>query len=136
MTIQKNRKPAEASWTFLTNHAHVLLCLAQDPAAPLRDVAARVGLTERAVQRIVAELEDAGYLEREREGRCNRYHIHGELPLRHPLESHRRVAALIALGEQETTEHQAHLQKMKSGTTRRGMGPRARGSGPRRTVRT
>jgi hypothetical protein len=99
MTNSTNRKRNEASWTFLTNHAHVLLCLAQDPEALLRDVAARVGITERAVQRIIAELEGAGYLEREREGRCNRYHIRDGQPLRHPIECHRSVAALIALGE-------------------------------------
>lgn len=88
-------EPAGPSWTFLTNHAHVLLCLAQDPEARMRDVAALVGVTERAVQRIVAELEEAGYLERTREGRRNRYRVRGERPLRHPLERHKRVSALL-----------------------------------------
>ena len=86
------------SWTFLTNHAHVLICLAIDPDARMRDVAAKVGITERAVQRIVADLEEAGYLEREREGRRNSYRVRLALPLRHPIEAHRTVAALSRLG--------------------------------------
>jgi DNA-binding transcriptional ArsR family regulator len=86
-----------APWTFLTNHAHVLLCLASDPELRLRDVAARVGITERAVQHIVADLEAAGMLTRTREGRRNRYALHAERPLRHPVEAHRTVADLVNL---------------------------------------
>jgi DNA-binding MarR family transcriptional regulator len=82
-------------WTFFTNHAHVLVCLAGDPEMRLRDVGAQVGITERAVQKIVAELEAGGVLERERQGRRNVYRIHGDLPLRHPLESHCTVDGLI-----------------------------------------
>ena len=82
-------------WTFLTNHAHVLLCIAEDPDVRLRDVAARVGITERATQRIVAELEDAGYLSHEKVGRRNHYEVHTELPLRHPLEDHLAIGALL-----------------------------------------
>ena len=82
-------------WTFLTNHAHVLLCVARDPGARLRDVAEAVGITERAAQRIVAELVEAGYLEREREGRRNRYRLHPELPLRHPLEREHAVGEIL-----------------------------------------
>lgn len=85
------------AWTFLTNHAHVLLSVAKDPAARVRDLAAAVGITERAVQRILAELEEAGYLTREREGRRTSYEIDGDLPLRHPVEQHRRVSELLAL---------------------------------------
>lgn len=88
---------SRADWTFLTNHGHVLLCLAQEPACRMRDVAERVGITERAVQRIVADLEEAGYLERIREGRRNRYELHDELPLRHPVEQHRQISALLEL---------------------------------------
>ncbi|NVJ13115.1 MarR family transcriptional regulator [Myxococcus sp. AM010] len=87
------------SWTFLTNHAHVLLCIAADPEVRLRDVASRVGITERAVQRIVSDLEEGGYLQREREGRRNHYTVRADLPLRHPVERHRTVASLIALVE-------------------------------------
>jgi DNA-binding Lrp family transcriptional regulator len=82
-------------WTFLTNHAHVLLCIADDPDIRLRDVADRVGITERAAQRIVAELEGAGYLSHEKVGRRNRYEVHPSLPLRHPLEDHLEIGALL-----------------------------------------
>jgi DNA-binding Lrp family transcriptional regulator len=120
------------SWTFLTNHAHVLLCLAQDPEALLRDVAARVGLTERAVQRIIAELEEARYLVREREGRCNRYYIRADLPLRHPIECHRSVAALVALGEPEGPARRSKpTARTQRALPRRTASPRSRRSTPR-----
>jgi DNA-binding IclR family transcriptional regulator len=90
-------KPVQPTWTFLSNHAHVLLLLAKDPEIRLRDVAELVGITERAVQRIVADLEEGGYIERERSGRRNRYLIHPELPLRHPVEAHRHISNLLAL---------------------------------------
>lgn len=84
-------------WTFLTNHAHVLVLIEADPEIKLRDVAVRVGITERAVQRIVADLEAAGVLERTREGRRNRYTVYPKQPLRHPIEAHRTVGDLLAL---------------------------------------
>ena len=84
-------------WTFLSNHAHVLICIAQEPEIRLRDVAERVGITERAVQRIVADLEEGGYLSRSREGRRNRYEVHADRPLRHPVEAHREVNGLLDL---------------------------------------
>ncbi len=84
-----------SGWTFFTNHAHVLVCLAGDPEMRLRDVGAQVGITERAIQKIVAELEAGGVLERERHGRRNVYRILGKLPLRHPVESHCTVEGLI-----------------------------------------
>ncbi len=95
--MKKKSSPARepASWTFLTNHAHVLICLFGDPEMRLRDVAAAVGITERAVQKIIAELVDAGLLERERQGRRNVYRIHAKLPLRHPVESHCTVQGLL-----------------------------------------
>ncbi|HJX54470.1 MAG TPA: MarR family transcriptional regulator [Polyangia bacterium] len=83
------------SWTFLTNHAHVLLCLSREPGVRMRDISDLVGITERAVQRIVADLEEAGHLERLRHGRRNRYEVRADLPLRHPIEQHVRVSALI-----------------------------------------
>ena len=86
-----------ASWTFLTNHSHVLVCLDQDPNVRLRDVAERVGITERAVQRIVLDLELAGVLSRRREGRRNVYDIERTRPLRHPVEAHRTVGDLLDL---------------------------------------
>jgi hypothetical protein len=90
-------RAGDGGWTFLTNHAHVLLLLARDPDLRMRDAAVAVGITERAVQRIVHDLELAGYLVREREGRRNRYQVRQDRPLRHPIEAHRSVAALIAL---------------------------------------
>lgn len=88
---------AEAHWTFLSNHTHVLVCLAADSEQTLRDVSAQVGITERAVQRIVSELEAAGALSRERDGRRNRYRLDPTLPLRHPLEQHCRIGDVLTL---------------------------------------
>ena len=85
------------TWTFLSNHAHVLICLARDPESVLRDVAARVGITERAVQRIVADLEGSGYIKRQREGRRNVYRLDLSQPLRHPVEQNVSVEELVAL---------------------------------------
>lgn len=87
---------AAPGWTFLSNHGHVLICLARDPDARLRDVAQQVGITERAVQGIVADLVRDGYVEKERVGRRNHYEVHDELPLRHPLEADHDVAELLA----------------------------------------
>lgn len=84
-----------AGWTFLTNHAHVLLCIDANPNATLREVAQQVGITERATHRIVAELESEGALSRTRDGRRNRYQIRQDFPLRHPLEQHRAVGHLV-----------------------------------------
>lgn len=92
--LARSKKP---EWTFLSNHAHVLLCLSRDPEVLMREVAELVGITERAVQRIVAELEAAGFVEREKDGRRNRYRVDRRRHLRHPLEAHRRVDALLGL---------------------------------------
>lgn len=85
------------AWTFLTNHAHVLLALARDPDARLRDVASLVGITERATQAIVADLEAAEYLARTRVGRRNTYTINRDGFLRHPAEASASVSQLIDL---------------------------------------
>jgi DNA-binding MarR family transcriptional regulator len=82
-------------WRFVTNHAHVLTCIAADPEARLRDIAVTVGITERTAGQIVTDLEQAGYLTKTRVGRRNRYEVHGELPLRHPQHRHRTVGELI-----------------------------------------
>ena len=94
---EKNH-PSKSAWTFLTNHSHVLICLDLLPDATLREVAISVGITERAVQRIVADLEAENILIRDKLGRKNRYRINKELPLRHPIEGHRTVGELVALG--------------------------------------
>lgn len=86
----------EHGWTYFTNHTHVLICLAQDSHARLRDVAARVGITERAVQMIVHDLEDDGVLSHTRDGRRNTYTVHPNRPLRHPVEAHKRVADILS----------------------------------------
>lgn len=99
LTIEptENGRVSDATWTFLTNHAHVLLCIARNPGARLRDVASEVGITERAAQRIVADLVTEGYLTRERVGRRNQYVVHENRPLRHPVEEKSEVSALIKL---------------------------------------
>lgn len=87
----------EGDWTFVTNHLVVLLCIAEDRGIRMSEIAERVGVTERAVQRIVADLSDAGYLTRTRVGRRNRYEVNGEMPLRHLETQHRRVRELLLL---------------------------------------
>jgi predicted transcriptional regulator len=82
-------------WTFLTNHAHVLVKIAREPDARIRDIAESIGITERAAQRIIAELVEAGYLEKERSGRRNSYKIRTNRPLRHPLERDHQVGELL-----------------------------------------
>ena len=84
-----------AHWAFLTNHAHVLLCVAREPDTRLRHIAECVGITERATHRIVSDLTDAGYLTRHRLGRRSFYEVHPELPLRAPLEGDVQVGELF-----------------------------------------
>lgn len=99
---------AESQWTLLSNHGHVLVCLAEDPDVRLREVAERVGVTERAVQKIVADLEDGGIVKRVRAGRRNHYVIHLDAPLRHSIEEHRSVGSLLAV-----VLDQKHIRKLK-----------------------
>ena len=82
-------------WDFLTNHAHVLLCVSQDSGIRLRDIAAAVGITERSAHKVLSELVEEGYVLRERHGRRNRYKVKPELPLRHPLVQEREVGELL-----------------------------------------
>ena len=90
---------ARAGWTFLTNHAHVLIALARDPSARVRDIAERVAITERAVQKILADLEAAGVVTRTREGRRSHYAVDRTSPLRHPNEAGGTVRDLLALAK-------------------------------------
>jgi hypothetical protein len=85
------------TWSFLTNHAQVLLCIANDPGIRLREIGEAVGITERAAHRIVAELADAGYISRTRNGRRNRYTIQSHLPLPDPLARQQRIGDLLAV---------------------------------------
>jgi hypothetical protein len=86
-----------AHWTFLTNHSHVLVLLSRNPFLVLREVALQVGITERAVQRIVADLESAGVIEREKIGRQNHYRIRTKQPLRHTLTSQCTIGELLTV---------------------------------------
>jgi hypothetical protein len=95
--LQMRTESPSRYWTFLSNHAHVLVCLAADPDSRLRDVALSVGITERAVQNIVDDLEEGGVISRERAGRRNAYRFNVNAPLRHPLEAHRTVGFLLAM---------------------------------------
>jgi predicted transcriptional regulator len=88
---------ATRRWDFLTNHAHVLLCVANDPGIRLRDIAEAVGITERGAHKILSDLVDEGYVERERAGRRNRYTVRRELHLRHPLVQEREVGDLLGV---------------------------------------
>ena len=85
------------AWGFLTNHAQVLLCIADDPGIRLREIGDRIGITERAAHRIVGELEESGYVARHRNGRRNHYTVQAHLPLPDPLASERRVSELLAI---------------------------------------
>jgi predicted transcriptional regulator len=85
------------SWTFLTNHAQVLVCIAHDPGVRLRDIGEHVGITERAAHRIVTELTAAGYITRQRNGRRNQYTINAHLPLPDPIAREQNVAGLLEI---------------------------------------
>ena len=87
----------EKSWKFVTNHTQVLLSIARDRDARMRDIAEIVGITERAAQRIVAELIEAGYVSRERVGRRNHYVVNPELKMRHPSQRDHDVGGLLEL---------------------------------------
>jgi len=96
------------NWTLFSNHGHVLVCLAQDNGARLRDVAAAVGITERAVQKIVRDLQDSGMISVQKRGRRNRYRIHENVHLRHALEAHCRLDELLRLvGGEERPQAEA-----------------------------
>ena len=94
-TPAKAAPAANRGWTFLTNHGHVLLCLAREEPLTARELAARIGITERAVQAILTDLTEDGYLAKSKDGRRNIYAVNAHGRLRHPLESHHTVADLI-----------------------------------------
>ena len=87
--------PSHSGWTFLTNHTHVVVCLTRDPKLTVRNLAIQIGITERSVQRILADLEASGVVQRTKEGRRNRYDVNLSFQLRHPLESDHTVAELL-----------------------------------------
>lgn len=90
-------RPGFRRWTFLTNHSHVLILLNTEPDLVLREIAARVGITERAIQQILSDLENEGFIEREKIGRRNHYRVKLDHYLRHPIESHCKIADLLSL---------------------------------------
>ena len=84
-------------WSFLTNHARVLLCVAHDPGARLRDIAASLGITERSAHGILTDLSKAGYVLKQRDGRRNRYQVQAHLPLREPASREVAIGEVLAL---------------------------------------
>jgi len=94
MKIQSSPEDTPA-WTFLSNHGHVLVCIVRDPNVRVREIAQAVGITERAVQRILSELEEVGVIIRTRQGRRTHYEVDERLPLRHPLEAQHSVGELV-----------------------------------------
>jgi hypothetical protein len=92
----RSNNSRQRGWTYLTNHALVLMCLADDPYIRLLEIAERVGITDRAVQKILSDLEADGAIDRTKEGRCNRYAVNEGHALRHPLEASRTVGQLVS----------------------------------------
>ena len=93
---EKQGNATKSNWTFFSNHAHVLICIAKNPLSRIRDLASQINITERAVQQIIQDLESAGYLRHVREGRRNQYTVQMKKPLRHPVEKHCNVSELFA----------------------------------------
>ena len=112
------------TWTFLTNYGHVLLCIAADPDTRLRDVAERVGITERSTQRIVADLIEEGYLKHVKVGRRNRYQIRLDLPLRHPIERENEIGVLLKLLGRKAPSPKLTGEAAKAEPARRTVGTR------------
>ncbi|MBK8295450.1 MAG: helix-turn-helix domain-containing protein [Solirubrobacterales bacterium] len=107
------------NWGFFTNHAHVLICVAHDPGARLRDIANEIGITERSTHKILSQLVGEGYVVKERTGRRNSYTVQKDMSLKHPLVEEQKVGELLHV-----------LLKMKSPKDRR-EGPSER----RKTIR-
>lgn len=93
--VPVDSRPERPGWTFLTNHAHVIVAISREPELRQREIADLVGITEGAVQRILHELQADGYVGRERVGRRNRYHVRSNRPLRHPLEHPHTVGDIL-----------------------------------------
>lgn len=94
-SIMRPAPAPKASWTFFTNHSHVVFLLARHPSMTLRELALKVGITERAVLRIIEDLVEAEFVERSKQGRNNTYRVHLKKQLRHPNESHRQLAHIF-----------------------------------------
>jgi predicted ArsR family transcriptional regulator len=107
------------SWSFLTNHAQVLLCIAQDPGIRLREIGEAVGITERAAHRIVVELAAAGYISRTRNGRRNQYAIQSHLPVPDPLAREQRIGDLLTILARQGRGDRGHRGRRRRGGRRR-----------------
>jgi uncharacterized membrane protein len=92
--VTRDERP---TWSFLTNHAQVLLCIVADPGIRLREIGERVGITERAAHRIVSDLASAGYISRKRNGRRNHYKVRSHMPLPDPLAREQKISDLLAI---------------------------------------
>ena len=114
MSSRTDDKP----WTFVTNHTQVLLCLAQNPDARLRDVAQAIGITERAAQRILADLVESGYVERTRIGRRNHYTINRDRTMRHTAQLNHEIGGLLDLLEPAQQPNDSHSQPGPGDTNR------------------
>ena len=108
-----------ADWKFITNHAQVLLCVAHDPEIRLREIAEACGITERAAHRIIADLEEAGYISRERIGRRNRYEFHPEVAMRHPRLGHALLRDIPHGGPGRAADGSEPLERGREGRRRR-----------------
>lgn len=122
------RQLRHPDWTFLSNHTHVLHCIFLWPDIRIRDIAAKVLITERAVQRIVVDLEQGGYLKRERVGRQNHYRLKPGLNLRHPLEDHVQVGRLLAVLQPAAAPNEMSIQKLRRSVVGSARGLNAAGS--------
>jgi len=98
---ENDESSPRSQWTIFSNHAHVLVCIVRNPEERVREIADKVGITERAVQRIIGDLEEGGVIVRERVGRNNRYTLSLDKPLRHPLEANTTIAEVIRVIESE-----------------------------------
>ena len=98
------------SWSFLTNHARALLCIAHDPGVRVRDLAVMVGVTERSAHTVVTDLVDAGYVVKDKDGRRNRYRIQEHLPLRDPITQERTIGEMLDLLMGVNTHRNSHNQ--------------------------
>lgn len=107
---EKTQPLRQPEWTFLSNHTHVLHCIYLWPDIRIRDIAAKVLITERAVQRIVVDLEAGGYLKRLRVGRQNHYRLKPGLNLRHPLEDHVQIGRLLAVLQPAAAAHEMSIR--------------------------
>ncbi len=94
-TRRRPEPEPSVGWTFLTNHAHVIICLLREPDILVRELALEVGITERAILRILSELEQGGVVTKTRKGRRNHYSVNLDAPLRHPVESHCSLRELV-----------------------------------------